>query len=328
MADDKALALPRAILTIEAQIHARPSSARLREDLLVAYDEHPALQAAPGRIAQILWLITHAPHRHSARSPLMYIDAVEHPDAFAMVAQRWSERHARDPADPHIVCGYASFLACGDPVRALRLLQEFVAGDPSHADVWLQLGQQAEAAEMRLSYLLEARRRGAEHPNLMVWIARTAFEAGDLTLAESTAKEMLASVVPTQPATTSLPALFRKPVRSALGTAIGAALSPPTGQLAYQKHWGHTILGLVALRRHADTEARAHLREAANVGDDPRLSSYGPSLQLARELALRGAVDEVRAYLDACEKFCEDAVIPEWRAALAMGRVPEVEPDA
>lgn len=116
------------------------------------------------------------------------------------------------------------------------------------------------------------------------------------------------------------------PTKSVFGTydatALVGDLLRPRGQRAYAKHHGHTTLGLVALRTDDVPAALAHLRASAAVDTDARLSSYGPSFALARELCLRSARDEVREYLVACRRFWKEPIVDEWLAELSEGRTP------
>jgi hypothetical protein len=57
---------------------------------------------------------------------------------------------------------------------------------------------------------------------------------------------------------------------------------------AHRKHWAHTTLGVIAARAGDVAEACEHLHESAAVRGDHRLSSYGPSFLLARELCALG----------------------------------------
>lgn len=91
---------------------------------------------------------------------------------------------------------------------------------------------------------------------------------------------------------------------------------------AYYKHWGHTVMGHVALHRDDLSSAVDHLRHSGDVVSDPRLSSYGPCFTLAKELCIRGAWSEVASYLQACESFWEDERLPIWRDQVECQELP------
>jgi hypothetical protein len=63
-----------------------------------------------------------------------------------------------------------------------------------------------------------------------------------------------------------------------------AELTDAIAQHAYRKHWGHSVLGLLACRCDELDTAVSHLIASADVRPDYRLSSYGPSLDLLREI--------------------------------------------
>lgn len=68
-------------------------------------------------------------------------------------------------------------------------------------------------------------------------------------------------------------------------------------------HWGHIILGRVALRQGGLAAAEQHLQDAANVSGSPQLNSFGPDFDLANELLEHGRRDAVLDYLDRCKRF-------------------------
>jgi hypothetical protein len=88
--------------------------------------------------------------------------------------------------------------------------------------------------------------------------------------------------------------------------SFAVSINPPkrqSGFYLHRKHWAHTTLGVMAARRGDVAEARVHLRESAAVGSDYRLSSYGPSFLLVRELCTVGEWNSVADYLEACAVF-------------------------
>ena len=92
---------------------------------------------------------------------------------------------------------------------------------------------------------------------------------------------------------------------------------------AYRKHWAHTTLGVVAARNGDVANATQHLRESASVGSDFRLSSYGPSFLLARELCALGEWDAAAAYLQACAAFWNPEPLRGWVRQLRERKMPE-----
>jgi len=60
------------------------------------------------------------------------------------------------------------------------------------------------------------------------------------------------------------------------------------------------VLGLVALQRDDVAKAREYLMESPRYGGSAFLMSFGPDLELARELLKKGETDTVLKFLEAC----------------------------
>lgn len=87
---------------------------------------------------------------------------------------------------------------------------------------------------------------------------------------------------------------------------------------------GHTVLGLLALRR-SDVEQAIHelLASAENRGS-PQLGSFGPTMRLAKELAALGRSEEVIAFLHRSLGFWKMGTVwvEVWEKKLRRGVVP------
>jgi hypothetical protein len=83
------------------------------------------------------------------------------------------------------------------------------------------------------------------------------------------------------------------------------------------------VLGHVALKQGVLRTAIDHLRESGAVVGDHRLSSYGPSFTLAKELCIEGAWSEVEAYLRACEWFWKDDRLKVWLDQVECRELPD-----
>jgi len=125
--------------------------------------------------------------------------------------------------------------------------------------------------------------------------AKLAYEAGDYAKAEAYAQEVLA-------------AADREP-KWPQGTA---------------RHYGHSVLGLMALRDGRVEEAKEHLRLSGLVAEDGTLGSFGPDVLLARELLQRGEKAAVLAFLEACRAFWsgENGRLALWKQMIEEGKQP------
>lgn len=87
---------------------------------------------------------------------------------------------------------------------------------------------------------------------------------------------------------------------------------------------GHTVLGLLALRRNDVEQAIDELRASAENKGSPQLGSFGPTMRLAKELAALGRTEEVVAFLHKCLDFWKmgSARVEVWEKKLRRGVVP------
>lgn len=68
-------------------------------------------------------------------------------------------------------------------------------------------------------------------------------------------------------------------------------------------HYGNTYLGRLANLAGKFKEASLHLRASLKHKGSPQLNSFGPSMELARELLIAGDVKSVVDYLEGCKAF-------------------------
>jgi hypothetical protein len=89
-------------------------------------------------------------------------------------------------------------------------------------------------------------------------------------------------------------------------------------------HAGHSVLGLLALRAGDVKLSCEELEKSGATPGSPQLGSFGPSMQLARELLLAGETDAVLRYLDQCRRFWDMGAtwINIWEHMIRAGSVP------
>jgi len=104
-----------------------------------------------------------------------------------------------------------------------------------------------------------------------------------------------------------------------------AAHYPDSWNFGNAVHYGHTVLGLVALRAGDPKVALSELIASGEVRGSPQLNSFGPSMRLARELLKDGERDGVMVYLGLCRKFWKlgQRWIDIWEKKIARGVVPK-----
>ena len=89
-------------------------------------------------------------------------------------------------------------------------------------------------------------------------------------------------------------------------------------------HLGHTVLGLLALSAQNRESAVTELHLAGQTPGSPQLSSFGPTMHLAKELLKVGQVEPVLAYIEQCRAFWEmgGTWLDLWERKVREGRVP------
>jgi len=89
-------------------------------------------------------------------------------------------------------------------------------------------------------------------------------------------------------------------------------------------HFAHTTLGLLALHERATSTASAELLASGTTPGSPQLDSFGPTMQLAKELLRAGETSAVLEYLGQCRAFWKMGGIwlDIWEAKIRAGEVP------
>lgn len=323
---DEALA---AIKALEEQIQTDPDSREARNGLLSAYVGAHLLNDAR-RIHHVAEFVRRFPRTNMARCPLAHVDPVECPEGFALVEGEWLRHRREHPTDPEIARGFALFLAEAQHDRAWEILREARQASPGDAALLIDAANICAEPHERLTLFQEARRLGSSHPNLRVWIARAAIDAGDLDAAERIANELLVSIA-------ELRALHGgrlewtergKELRSRAWTACNdeqktRELVSAINDYANWTHWAHTALGVVAARRGDVSASCEHLRVSGQIVGDFRLRSYGPSFRLAQELVQREQWGAVAEYLTNCRTFWDPDDLLEWISQVGQQKQPD-----
>lgn len=99
--------------------------------------------------------------------------------------------------------------------------------------------------------------------------------------------------------------------------------SPTTNPQGDLVHSAHTYLGLLAVKRNDLPGAAQHLMASAEEAQPtPVLTSFGPSMALAEQLARAGQWEVVDRYLERCQRFWPKEKVRDWRAEVQSHRVP------
>ncbi len=89
-------------------------------------------------------------------------------------------------------------------------------------------------------------------------------------------------------------------------------------------HLGHTVLGLLALEQDDLKLAIEELQKSGDTPGSPQLKTFGPTMQLAKELLKRGQTEPVLSYLQQCRVFWEMGAtwLDLWEQKIHAGQVP------
>ena len=90
-------------------------------------------------------------------------------------------------------------------------------------------------------------------------------------------------------------------------------------------HDANQVLGRIALANGDVAEAKKRLLASADSEGSPQLNSFGPSMQLAKDLLARGEKEVVLEYFDRCGKFWKSGSerLEAWSKSVNEGRTPD-----
>ena len=85
------------------------------------------------------------------------------------------------------------------------------------------------------------------------------------------------------------------------------------------------VLGRIALAEGNVAEARKRLLASADSKGSPQMNSFGPNLQLAKDLLAKGEMEVVLEYFKRCRTFWEMGAdrLAAWTDAVNKGETPE-----
>lgn len=317
------------ISAIEEQLQSAPTSKQLLEQFLSAALT-PTLITDPRRIEHIVTYVRLYPRSYFSRCPFVSIHPERAAEGFRRVELEWLAHLHRDPSDAEIARGLALLVAESDPLRALGILHSVETANPHNAELYVDMGRIPQPPAGRLAAFRRARELGATQPNLLVWIAGSALDAGDLETAEQAGQELLALVAEARAMwgeQLDFPErgreLWAKASVQFSPRSAARELTSAISDHANRKHWGHTVLGVIAVRRGDIDLATRHLAASASIVGEPRVSSYGPSFRLARELVAHGQWEAVESFIAACRAFWNGVEMDTWIDDLKARKTPE-----
>ncbi len=92
-------------------------------------------------------------------------------------------------------------------------------------------------------------------------------------------------------------------------------------------HHGYTLMGLIKLQHGLVEEAKDLLIKSAQVSYSPAISTFGPSMRLAKALLEIEEKNIVLNYLDECKQFwyffLRFVQLAKWKKAIKNGEMPD-----
>lgn len=272
---------------LEKAVAERPDNIRARAKLLgYLYRKHD-VPSAEAKSRHILWLVRNAPASGVLALPECGLDRVSESEAYAAVRGAWTEQLAKKPRVAAIYGNAAAFFMLSDPKSAEAALIEAVAMEPNNPEWHEKLGGLYALGLNRLRG--DARRKAALEAFRRFEIAYgLTDDSGRDSMRDDLAKMAFAAGVPE---------------RAAVFAEDMLKNNPPGWNHGNNIHHGNLILGRVALAKGDVAEAKRRLILAGKTKGSPQLNTFGPNMQLAKELLEKGERDVVLEYFGLCAKF-------------------------
>lgn len=267
---------------LEGRLVKEPGNLRLRLLLLGKYwsDNIVNEESRRKRLNHIKYIVSH--HSDHAVAGLPYASAHKEDEDYESVKVLWLRQIELKPNHIKVLTNAAHFFLHHDKELAEQCLLKALKKKPAAQETRKQLALlyslwdgHEEDAYCQSEKLLKGS-RGEDLFYSLTNFTELAFAAGDYQRAGEAARELLA-----------LSEKYRDNWN--YGNAVNGA---------------HTVLGRIALKENDVEAAARHLRQSAIDIASPQTKSFGPSLDLAKELAQAGDKINVLAYLDSFERLC------------------------
>lgn len=299
-------------VSLEEQLAKKPDDVDSRTKLLGYYfiKGRQDADAKSNRLHHVLWLIENTPESEVLGLPYGGLNRILEPEGYDQAKQAWLKIIQESPEKLPVIKNASTFFLLNDRKRSEELLlkgQTLDAKDPKWSSslghlyslelMSLPAGAEQKAVahkayqQFKLAYDLS---EGEERDPLLVSLAKTAFAAGLNDDAKTYATKLLDEDV--------------------AGWNRGNRI-----------HHGNLILGRIALSDGNVDEAKSRLLLAGKTTGSPQLNSFGPNMQLAKELLERGEPDVVLEYFELCKKFwtSQRRKLEQWADDVKSKRIPE-----
>lgn len=286
------------IKEIEQNLRDNPGDLNIRILLVARYSEFEP-EEREHRLRHIRWLVENEPAHAITGSPFCQINASE--DDYQQIKSLWNYQVRKHVRNAKVQANAASYFFQQDKELAEKCLKAAIKISPNNEEFKSKLsllyslwdGHETEALDE-----LEKLCQGSDSEDLffkMSELPSKAFDANDFKKAEKYANRLI-----------ELCEKYRD-------------------NWNYGNAWNkaHTVLGRIALKNGDIEGAKNHLHLSSIDIATPQTASFGPSLDLAKDLAKAKEKSSVIEYLDAHERLCD--VTDNWAFEVRYKLEQEVE---
>ncbi len=297
---------------LEEQVATNPNDVDSRTKLLGYYfiKGRQDADAKSNRERHVIWLIENAPESEVLGSPYGQLNKFLEPKAYDQAKQAWQRIIQQSPEKLTALKHASAFFLINDREISEELLLKGQALDATDPKWAASLGQ---LYSLELMSLPEGESRKA--------VAKKAFDQNELAYQLSDAE--------------GRDALLTSLAKSALAAGLKddakkfATMMLDNNTDGWNRgnliHHGNLVLGQIALSDGNLDEAKSRLLLAGQTTGSPQLNSFGPNMQLAKELLERGETEVVLDYFELCKTFWKsgDRDLKRWSEDVKSNRIPQ-----
>ncbi|MGD0463357.1 MAG: RNA polymerase subunit sigma-24 [Tepidisphaeraceae bacterium] len=300
---------------LEERIKVNPDNAHLRAQLLGYYfvREYKQPDTVEARRAHVLWMIHNRPADRFTGSPFCSIDPVIDPDGYVAAEELWKQQAEQLPPSAAVLGNAAEFLRLHDPTAAADLLKRAEAVDPKNPQWPSDLAS------------LHSRPMPSTKPAGQTDLAQLALAEFEKAFALSVSPEDRFYNLTPLPKAAFAAGDNAKATNYAIQLLVQARSFKGDWNYGNAVHTANLILGRVALASGDIDTAKARLLEAGKTPGSPQLDSFGPNMELARDLLQKRERDVVLQYFSLCAKFWTMGTdkLDLWTRTVKAGEIPD-----
>ena len=296
--------------SIETELEQNPSDVDLRIKLLGYYFQKQLQDSTALKAHQtnIVWLIQNVPECDILATPFGLLYAKVNADVYTAGKVAWINQLENNPENLSVLENAAKYFTLTDPDLANEALLKAQSLDQENPKWSAALGE---------LYSLNMNTKTVEDKHSE---AIKALEELENAYNQSTGLERAALLEQLSKA-----ALIAEKMEKAREYAeLMLSQSDSEWNRENHIHHGNITLGKLAVAAGDVETASQHLLKAADTSGSPSLDSFGPDMNLAKELLKKGEKDAVLEYLALCSKFWESGKerLDQWTKSIEREEMP------